>query len=320
MTTQLTAGAAAPTPHAGGGPGAATGTVFDIGYQRYTGIREGRSRARRAVFKDGVRIALGLGRGGRAKILPWLFIGLLAAIALIMALVAGAADRLGGPGSAQRMNLPSHADFYGIASIILFLFAALVAPELLCRDKRDGVLQLYLVRPLKSTDYLAARWLAFLAVTIAAAWLPQVILLLGLSAGDPAPVAYLQKHWLDIPRFLAAGVVMAAYLTTLAMLTASFTSRRAYAAVFLVGLFAITTPFTAGLSQEIGGRAGQWISMFGLTNIPVHVNDVIFGEPSEITEGAPARLLGPVVLVAWYVAWTVIPGTVLWWRYRRVAP
>ena len=37
------------------------------------------------------------------------------------------------------------------------------------------------------------------------------------------------------------------------------------------------------------GTAGQWISMFTLTNIPVHVNDVIFGEVSEITEDAPAR-------------------------------
>jgi hypothetical protein len=27
-----------------------TGTVFDIGYQRYTGTREGRQRSRLAVF------------------------------------------------------------------------------------------------------------------------------------------------------------------------------------------------------------------------------------------------------------------------------
>ena len=30
------------------------GTVFDIGYQRYTGEREGRSRGRLAIFKDGL--------------------------------------------------------------------------------------------------------------------------------------------------------------------------------------------------------------------------------------------------------------------------
>lgn len=297
-----------------------SGTVFDIGYRPYTGRREGRSRSRRAVFNDGVRAALGLGRPARAKILPWFFIGLLPAIALIMAMIAGAAERLGGEGAAERLNLPSHSDFYGIASIIVFVFAALVAPELLCRDRREGVIHLYLVRPLTGSDYIVSRWLAFFSVMVAALWLPQFILFLGLSMGDRVPLVYLQQHWLDVPRFLAAGIAMAAYITTLAMLTASFTSRRAYATVFLVGLFAITTPFTIGLAEEVAGRGGQWISMFNLTNIPVHVNDVIFGEASEITEDAPARLLGPAILTSWWLAWTVIPSAVLWWRYRRLAP
>jgi ABC-2 type transport system permease protein len=295
-----------------------TGTVFDIGYQRYTDAREGRGRSRRAIFKDGVRIALGLGRGGRAKILPWFFIIALSVLGLVFAIVAGAANRLGGPGTAEKANLPSHSDYYGIASIILFVFGAVMAPELLCRDKRDGTINLYLVRPVTGGDYVVARWAAFLVVMLAAAWLPQLLLFLGLSAGDPRPIVYLQQHWIDLPRFLLAGAAMALYATTLAMLTASFTSRRAYASVFLVGLFVITTPFTVGLAQEISGQAGQWISMFNLTNIPVHVNDVIFGDVSEITEEAPARKLGSAILVSWYFAWTLVPGAVLWWRYRRL--
>ena len=296
------------------------GTVFDIGYQRYTGVREGRSRARAAVFKDGIRAALGFGRGGRAKLLPWLFIALLSGIALIMALIAGAAERLAGPGATAQLNLPTHGDFYGIASIVLFVFAAIVGPELLCRDRREGVIHLYLVRPLTGSDYVIARWWAFFAIMLASSWVPQLILLAGLAMGDADPMAYLGSHWLDIPRFLLAGVALAAYITTIAMLTASFTTRRAYASVFLVGLFAITTPFTAGLSQEIAGPVGQWISMFNLTNIPVHVNDVIFGEVSELTEDAPARELGGVVLVAWYFVCTIVPGLILWFRYRRLSP
>jgi ABC-2 type transport system permease protein len=297
-----------------------TGTVFDIGYQRYSGRREGRSRGRKAVYKDGLRNALGLGRGGRAKILPWFFMAVLTFIALVMALVAGAAERLAGAGATERLNLPTHGDYYGIASIIMFVFAAVVAPELLCRDRREGVINLYLVRPMTGSDYIASRWAAFLTVMTVAAWFPQIILFLGLSMGDPKPLDYLAKHWLDIPRFLAAGLALALFATTLAMLTASFTSRRAYASVFLVGLFVITAPFTIGLAMEIGGTWGQWISMFNLTNIPVHVNDVIFGEPSEITKEAPARTLGSTMLVAWWVAWVVIPGTVLWSRYRLMSP
>ena len=297
-----------------------TGTVFDIGYQGYSGKREGRSRSRRAVYKDGIRAALGLGRGARAKVLPWLFLSVLSAIAVVMALIAGAAERLGGPGTAAKANLPTHSDYNGIASIVIFVFAAVVGPELLCRDKRDGVINLYLVRPLTGSDYVASRWAAFMTVMTVAAILPQVILFLGLCGGDPVPAEYFAKHWLDIPKFLAAGVAMAAYATTLSLLTASFTSRRAYASVFLVGLFVITTPFTIGLAEEVAGAGGQWISMFNLTNIPVHVNDLIFGELSEITKEAPARLLPAWIRVSWYFAWTLIPAGVLWSRYRRLSP
>jgi len=297
-----------------------TGTVFDIGYRNYTGRREGRSRGRKAVYKDGLRAALGLGRGGRAKVLPWFFIFVLSAIAFIMALVAGAAERLGGPGTAARANLPSHSDFNGIASVIMFVFAAVVGPELLCPDRRSGVINLYLVRPLTGSDYIISRWAAFLTVMTAAAWLPQIILFFGLSMGDPLPMEYLSKHWLDIPRFLAAGAAMALYAATLALLAASFTTRRAYASVFLVGLFVISTPFTIGLADEVKGVAGQWISMFNLTNIPVHVNDIIFNDVSEVTKDAPARKLAEWIRVSWYFAWTLIPGLVLWTRYRRMTP
>jgi ABC-2 type transport system permease protein len=297
-----------------------TGTVFDIGYQRYTGPREGRDRAQRAVYKDGLRSSLGLGRGARAKVLPWFFLAVLCGIAMIMALVAGAAERMAGPGATERLNLPTYSDYNGIASIILFVFAAVVGPELLCPDRRDGVINLYLVRPLTGSDYILARWAAFLTLMITATWLPQVILFLGLSMGDPKPLDYLSRHWSDIPRFLLAGIVMASYAGTLALLTASFTTRRAYASVFLVGLFVITTPFTVGLAEEIGGKAGQWISMMNLTNIPVHVNDIVFDQVSEVTEDAPARALARWIRVSWWAAWTLVPATILWARYRRMTP
>lgn len=297
-----------------------SGTVFDIGYQPYTGVREGLRRSRLAIYKDGLRTALGIGRGGRAKILPWLFIAILSGLAAIMAMIAGAADRLGGSGTADKMNLPTHSDYYGIASMIIFVFAAVVGPELLCRDRRDGVINLYLVRPVTGSDYIAARWLAFFTVVLGAVWIPQLILFTGLSMGDVDPLAYLQKHWLNVPRFLLSGAAIAAYATTLALLTASFTTRRAYASVFLVGLLVISTPFTLGASQEIGGRVGQWISMFSLSNIPLHVNDIIFGQTSEMTESAPALQLGSTMLVAWYFICTLVPATVLWSRYRRLSP
>lgn len=296
------------------------GTVFDIGYQRYTGGREGRRRGRLGVFKDAVRTALGLGRGARAKVLPWTFIGVLALIALIMAMVAGAARIFGGADAAA--ELPSHSDYYGFVSMIVFVFAAVVAPELLCRDRREGVINLYLVRPLTGSDYIFARWAAFLLVMTGALWLPQLILWVGLSMGDASPLTYVRDNWLDIPRFLTAGLAFAAYTTSLALLTASFTNRRAYASVFLVGLLVITTPFTIGLASEIEGVAGQWVQMFNLANIPLHVNDVIFGEVNAFSNefDEPASTLPIPIVLGWYLAWTLVPAGILWLRYRRLTP
>ena len=300
-------------------PARAEGTVFDIGYQHYDGPREGRNRARLSVYKDGLQNSLGLGRGTRAKILPWLFIGVLVMVALVLALVAGTVDRLAGAGPTEALDLPSHSDYYGIASIILFIFAAISAPELLCPDRRDGVISLYLVRPLTGSDYIIARWAAFFTVMLLVAWLPQLILLTGLVMGDPVPADYFIDNWIDIPRFLAAGAAIAAYTTTLALLTAGFTTRRAYASAFLVGLFVISTPFTTGLAEEIGGTVGQWISMFNLRNIPVHVNDVIFGEVSDVVSHAPAGEFASWILVGWFFVWTLVPAGILWIRYRRLS-
>jgi ABC-2 type transport system permease protein len=296
------------------------GTVFDIGYQRYEGEREGRKRSRKAIYKDGIRTAMGFGRGARAKVLPWVFIAVLSAIALIMSIIAGAIDKYMGKGTAGMLDLPSHSDYYGIASMLMFVFAALVGPELLCPDRRDGTINLYLVRPVTGSDYVISRWAAFLTVMTLASWFPQVLLFLGLCLADPFPVTYVQAHWHDIPNFIVAGFAISAYVTTLALLTASFTTRRAYAAVFLVGLFIISTPVTVGMANGIGGTTGRWISMFNLTNIPVHVNDLLFDDVSAVTKIAPARELAGWIRVAWYFAWTLIPGAILWNRYRKMTP
>jgi hypothetical protein len=113
---------------------------------------------------------------------------------------------------------------------------------------------------------------------VGTAWLPQIILLLGLAGGDPAPNAVSAGPLARRPEVSAGRCrVWLPIATTLALLTASFTTRRAYASVFLVGLFVILAPFTVGMAEEMPGRAGQWMSMFTLTNIPLHVNDLIFG-------------------------------------------
>ncbi len=293
-----------------------TGRVFDLGFRRYEGQREGRSRAMRAVYKDGIRTAMGLGRGGKAKVLPWLFIAAAAIPALVFALIAGAVDRID-PDFSEAADLPSHADYYGIAAIVLFLFAAVVGPELFCPDRSNGTINLYLVRPLRATDYAIARWTALASVMLVVAWIPQLVLLAGLVFGAPQPGDYITDHWKDIPRFLGAGLVIALYVSTVAALAASFAKRRAYAAAFLVGLLIISAAVVGGVTDTIDDGVGRWIALLNLADVPIYVNDIIFDERTSGTNAA--RELANAVKVAWYVLIVAAAGALVVHRYRKLS-
>ena len=299
------------------------GELYDIGYQRYDGPREGRMRARKTVFVDGVRTALGLGRSPMAKVLPGLlFLGVLIPAA-VLALVNLVADQI-------PADLPGHAGYYQMVSMVLLLFSAIIAPELLCPDRRDGVISLYLVRPMTPADYLLGRWLAFLSVTLALVYSGQVVLFIGMVLGAEEPVQYLRDNWLDVPRFLAAGLAVAVFTTTLPMASSAFTTRRAYAAVFVIGLFIISSAVAGGLADcdddEVAdcepptGEAAKWYSLIGIVQAPLYVNDLIFDVEDNQGLGLPLlRELPWAVPLGWYLLLTAGPGFVLWWRYRRLA-
>jgi len=216
-----------------------SGEIFDLGYQHYEGPREGRTRARKAIWVDGIRTALGLGRGSRAKIMPGILFTIVMLIAVIMSLIASAAD--------FGDELPNHADFYRIISVILLIFSAIIAPELLCPDRRDKVIYLYLVRPLTVFDYVAGRWLAFASVSALLICSGQIILFLGLTLAADESLDYLRDNWTDVPRFLCAGLVVAAFTTTLPLAVSAFTTRRAFAASFVIGIYFISAIFAGVL-------------------------------------------------------------------------
>ena len=311
------------------------GEVYDLGYQRYDGPREGRARARRALLVNGIRSALGIGRGSRAKVLPVLLFLSAISPAVVMIIIASVT----GPG----FEVSGHAGYYSIIATILLLFSAIIAPELLIPDRRDRILHLYLVRPLTPTDYVAGRWSAFLLVTLAIVYSGQVLLFFGLLLTAPDPVDYVRENWLDVPRFLAAGLVVAAFTTTLPLAVAAFTSRRAYAAAFVIGLWIVSSS-AAGIlatseetevrtttapdgtvsveveeSGPISGDMAKWFALLSIGDVPIRVNDLIFGEEAESGFGALVEELPDIVPIGWYLILTAGPGFVLWRRYQGIA-
>ncbi len=319
------------------------GELFDIGYQRYDGPREGRPRARRTIFEDGMRTILGVGRGGRAKILP----ALLFLSAIIPALVFVLILSFAGPGADF---LPGPADYYSVISFLMLIFAAISAPELLVSDRRNNVIYLYLVRPLTVNDYLLGRFLAFFVLVTALAYSGQIILQVGIILTAADPVQHLQDEWTDIPRFVVAGLVVALFITALPMAAAAFTNRRAYAAVIVIGLFfissgvadtltsSIPTCTTSEVRDEAGnvvevetvcesegsitGDAAKWYSLINLSEAPLRINNMIFDIEITGDEGSPSAIAGEelpaIVPIAVYLFFTAGPLGLLWLRYRRI--
>ena len=320
------------------------GEVFDLGYQRYAGPREGRMRARKALWVNGVRTSLGLGRGVRSKILPALLFVAIMAPALILVIIASVTEDFG---VSDLVDVPGHADYYGIVSLLVMLFSAIIAPELLCTDRRERVLDLYLVRPLTSDDYVLGRWLAFFTITLALVYSGQVVLFAGFILAADEPLQYVRDNWLDVPRFLGAGLVVAAFTTTIPLAVASFTPRRAYAAGFVIGLFVISTA-TAGIFTEssncvtevtepvtrqtaegtrtdvvetceyLAGDYRSWVAMINLLDVPITVSNMFFDVDEADDFSTVLGELPTAVPIAWYLFLTVGPASLVLWRYRRV--
>ena len=303
------------------------GEVFDLGYQHYQGPREGRMRARKALWINGVRTALGVGQGTLAKVLPVLLFVAVMIPALVGVIIASVVD--------VGDDLLSHADYYRYVSVILVLFSAIIAPELLCSDRRDGVINLYLVRPLTTTDYVAGRWLAFFSVTLALVLIGQVVLLIGLVLAASEPLDYFRDNWLDIPRFLLGGIVVAVFTTTLPLAVSAFTTRRAYAAAFVIAVFIISFPVSEILSgcdedaeanaRRAGeqcepwiGDSGKWLALINVPQVPMHVNDLIFDVEANEQVSRLVEELPDMVPVGWYIMLMAGAGFALWWRYQRI--
>jgi ABC-2 type transport system permease protein len=284
--------------------------VFDLGYRGYEGERTSRWGRRRAIWRDGVRISLGLGRGAGAKVAPWLLIGVALVPVLVLIVIASFAASV--EGESSDVDLPSYAEYYEFAIVPIGLFAAIVAPLLLCPDRRDGVLSLYAARPITATDYVVARWAAFLTVAAGAAIVPEALLFAWSALDARSTTSYLRDNWDVVPRFVAAGTLVAAVLTTLSLLTASFTTRRAYAAVATLAVLFVGGAIGGIGEENFSGTLADLLSLADVLESMIEAEHWIFGSDR----------FGPfsgLEYLAWLAVFTAVLGAGLIWRTRRQA-
>ena len=199
-----------------------TGVIHDIGYQRYTGPRLGRGYVVRSLYAHGLRTAFGLGRSAKAKIFPWFIIGVVS---------AGRGHRHRDQGADRRDRADVRRSSPTAMSWLIMLLRRGVAPELVSRDLRSGVLPLYFSRPLRRSDYALAKLAALVTAVFLLLGGPQLLMFLGSAfTADGRHVRGLGRVRRPAARPGVRGALRAGVRRASALLVASLTGRRAFAA------------------------------------------------------------------------------------------
>jgi ABC-2 type transport system permease protein len=292
------------------GPG---GRIYDLGYQRYDGPRLGRRAAAMALLAQSLRTAFGIGRGGRAKIAPFILAGLAILPAILAVGIAALASRAGAGNVLDRASPIRYETYHSLTVTLLVLFCAAQAPELFGRDQRYGVLPLYFSRAITRTDYAVARVGGLMAALLIVDLVPQVILFLGRVLVASDPITGLGNELPNVPRFTAQALLTAALLGGMSSLIAAWTPRRAYATAGIIAASIIPPVVIAIVNQmDVGSLAG-WLILLSPTDVLDGANAWIFGAASE----NPAVLRADLPGIAYAAAAVVIAAVLLGLTVRR---
>ena len=291
-------------------PGSAR--IHEAGFQRYDGPRRGVNWAMLTLALHAVQRVLGIKRTIWNKILPAAVI----LLAFIPAFVfVGLAAFLPEDLIAQGI-LPDYWEYYGFSFTAMYLFAAFVAPEVLCTDRRSGMLSLYLASPLTRNTYLLAKAIAVIGVVLVVTIGPSLFLLLAYTFEGAGP-DNIGDFLILLGRIIAAGIGVALIPVTLSLMVSSFTTRRAMASAGIVVVIIISITVASALIEGAG-----WPDNFGalaLGVIPVELAVDIFGEPpSETNESEGDPIMSTWVVVIANIAWASLFAAITWWRYQRI--
>ena len=207
-----------------------TSTIYDLGYQPYTGARHGRPRAILTLLAHSWRSAFGIGRGEQARRIPIVVMAIIMAPAVIQVGVASAA------GSTAFIHYANYLEF---AAIMLAMFAAAQAPELIVTDKSSGVLALYLSRPVRATDYAVAKLLALTLALFLLTLMPQLLLFSGKILLSAKLWPAFKSEYAKLLPIVGGSLIFALFFASTALALASFTKRRAYGSAAVIALYLI---------------------------------------------------------------------------------
>ena len=294
-------------------PDPARGAVYDRGYRPYDGPRGLRGAATLALYKASMRRALGLRRAWRQKTAPFLLLGVVTIPAIVNVGIGYVTrDKL-----QDSVQIITYRDYVGVSSALL-LFVALVAPDVMCPDRRQRVLPLMFARPLVGIDYVTAKVGSIATILFAFSFIPQVVLFVGnMLVGDSA-LDYFTGHLDVVWKVPLAVLILAVYYAVIGCAIASLTDRRIVAGAAVIGLFLVTSIASSVIVGDWsidGGSIGALINVLGL---PLYLRDLVFLGHIDVDSPLNGVANGGLFAVATYVVVLMAGSLALWWRYRWV--
>ena len=287
-----------------------TAEIFDRGYRKFDGERAGLGQAVRSLSWHTIRSILGIGRKGRHKVFPIIIsviaflpsVGFLALAVLIGDLLEGELQ-------------PEYWELFGLPIVAVVLFATLVAPEAIVRDRRDGMLRLYLSTPLTKPTYLVAKFIAVMSTMAIVVAGPVLLFLVGNTIQSLGPDGF--GEWIEVlVKVVLSSLIIVLFMTSVSLAASSLTDRRAFASVAVLGVI-IGVSIVVNIAVE---RIGVSRNLLVLDPFAVSLETAarIFGNVSpEFTEAGDDV---PTWMVYSGTAGWILAGLgILTDRYRRLA-
>jgi ABC-2 type transport system permease protein len=294
---------------------AGRGAVYDRGYRPYDGPRGRRGAATFALYKASMRRALGIRRSWRQKFMPVL---LLTVVTLPAIVNVGIGYVTRNRSFLNRIDIITYREYVGVSSALL-LFVALVAPDVMCPDRRQHVLPLMFARPLTGIDYVVAKVGAIATILFAFSFIPQVILFVGNMLVSDSALDYFTGHLDILWKVPVAVALLALYYAVIGDAIASLTDRRIVAGAAIVGLLLVTS-ITAAIviGEHFRGEGGSPGALINVLALPLYLRDLIF--LGHIDPQSPLNSVhnGGLFAVLVYVAVLLTGVAVLLRRYRWV--
>lgn len=249
--------------------------------------------------------SFGLKRSARFKVVPLVtaimsYLPAVVFIGVVALFPAEISDELGF----------GYSDYYGFVTAAIVLFVSFVAPEVLCTDRRSGMLGLYLSGPLDRLRYLGAKAAAIGSVLATVTLGPTLLLLVGFVLADNGPDG-LGALIRTLVRIVASAAVVTVWYTALSMAVTSLTDRRAFASASIILTVLIPQAVTAAL---VSSGLPSALKLFDLFALPFELVRRVYGERGT---GEIAELSTPIMTVTALGYVTVFAALVLW-RYRSL--